>query len=456
MPTAEEIGPSARPATRLPLVAVAVVAVLIGLALGRFATAGTDATAAPAPGAGASAVGNAGDLGERVRRLEAAAAAAPQDLATLQQLGAAYVQRAAEVGDPAFYALAEQTLDRADAVQAGHPATLLARGSLALALHEFTDARAIGAELREALPRSVGPLGVAVDAEVELGDYDRAAELVQEMLDLDPGTAALSRASYLRELTGDLDGAVTAMRQAANAAGVGTFDRGVVTALVGDLHWRRGDLDAARSAYEEARTAAPGLPTADVGLARVEAAEGDVAAAIARLERLVDRVPIPDALILLVELHTTAGDAEAAAQAAETVRAIAALQQDVGQVVDLELALFEADHGDPEAALALAERAHAARPANVFAAHALAWAHARAGDPDAAVPHIEDALRLGTADPLIRAHAAAIFAAAGDDVRAAEELSRAVATAPPLATGDPDEVAALAGRLDVALPGAWR
>lgn len=452
-----QIGPAAgarRSSTSLVLVAV--LAVLIGGALGRFATADQDAVAARSGAVTSLGSGNVGDAGERVRRLEAAIAARPEDLAALQQLGAAYVQRAVETADPAFYTLAEETLDRADAVRADQPATLLGRGALALSLHEFVEARAIGERLHLALPRSVGPLGVLTDAEVELGNYEVAAAHVQEMLDLDPGTAALSRASYLRELHGDLDGAVTAMRQAVIAAAPGTFDRGVVTALLGDLHWRRGDLTAARRAYEDARVAAPGLPAAEVGLARVEAAEGAEEDAMARLVRLVERVPLPEALIVLGDLQRAAGDTGAAAATAEVVRAVAALQRDVGQVVDLELAVFEADHGDPGEALALARRAHAARPGNVFAQHALGWAIARSGDPAAAVPLIEQALRLGTRDALIRYHAAVIFDAVGDRERARSELATAVESTPMVALGDRDAAADLAERLDVALPGSWR
>jgi tetratricopeptide (TPR) repeat protein len=441
----------------ISLAVVAVVALVIGGALGRFATAGSDAVAAPPNSAATSAgAGNAGDGAERIRRLEAAVAARPEDLVALQQLGTAYVQRAVETADPAFYALAEETFDRADAVRADQPATLLGRGALALSLHEFAEARTIGERLQRALPRSVGPLGVLTDAAVELGDYEAAAAHVQEMLDLDPGTAALARASYLRELHGDLDGAVTAMRQAVNAAAPGSFDRGVVTALVGDLHWRRGDLTAARRAYEDAGAAAPGLPAAQVGLARVEAAEGAAVDAILRLERLVERVPLPEALVVLGDLQAAAGDGTAANATAEVVRAVATLQRDVGQVVDLELAVFEADHGDPEEALMLAQRAHAARPDNVFAQHALAWASARSGDPATAVPLIEQALRLGSRDALIRYHAAVIFDAVGDRDRARSELAAAAQTTPIVAIGDREAAADLADRLGVALPDSWR
>ena len=57
-----------------------------------------------------------------------------------------------------------------------------------------------------------------VDANIELGRYDDAAADLQKLLDRKPGVAALSRVSYLRELHGDVDGALSALRDAQNAA----------------------------------------------------------------------------------------------------------------------------------------------------------------------------------------------------------------------------------------------
>ena len=49
--------------------------------------------------------------------------------------------------------------------------------------------------------------GFLVDAYAELGDYAEAEKAAQWMLDLRPGNVpGLTRAAYLRELFGDLDG----------------------------------------------------------------------------------------------------------------------------------------------------------------------------------------------------------------------------------------------------------
>jgi Flp pilus assembly protein TadD len=100
-------------------------------------------------------------------------------------------------------------------------------------------------------------------------------------------------------------------------------------------------------------------------------------------------------------------------------------------MVDLEMALFETDQGeDPNRAVELARRAYEQRPDAVYPADALAWALLRAGDPAAAVAPLEQALRLGTSDPLVRFHAAEIFYALGDIERARAELEQALAATP--------------------------
>jgi hypothetical protein len=57
--------------------------------------------------------------------------------------------------------------------------------------------------------------GFLTDANVELGNYKEAEEAAQRMLDLRPGNLpGVTRAAYLRELFGDVDGALELMNMA--------------------------------------------------------------------------------------------------------------------------------------------------------------------------------------------------------------------------------------------------
>lgn len=428
------------------LVVAAIIVLLSTLAAVRFVTASQPD--APPPAVPAT-------LAATITALETRVAADPTDLSSTQSLGIAYVQRAIELGDPVFYDLAARTLDAADALEPDHPTTLVARGTLALSLHEFQKALALGARAHEAAPESAGPLGVLVDAHVELGSYDDAAIALEQMLDRRPDLAALSRVSYLRELSGDLDGAIRAMAQAETAGAGAPFEQATVTALLGNLHLDAGDLRSAAAAYARAAQRSPGLVAAEVGAARVEAARGAPDEAIARLERLVDVRPHPEALLLLAELQRFEGRPEAV-DTEQLLRSIAVLQAAAGQIVDLELALFEADRGDdPQAAVALARIAHEARPGNVFVHDALAWALHRSGDSAAAVPHIEAALARGSRDPRVRFHAAVVLAEVGRTDEAREHLE-VVVGAPWFSFQHRAEARTLAQQLGVAVPAAWQ
>jgi tetratricopeptide (TPR) repeat protein len=419
----------------LPTLAVAGV---MGAALGRFALAGGDTAPAIPLRPAATTEAAVADLQSRL-------GAAPDDPALLARLGEAYLLRARETADPSYFSRAGQALDRSHALAPDHPATLTGLGLLALGRHDFPAALDLGRKAHALDPSSPQPLGVMADAHVELGRYDDAAETVQQMLDRRPSLASLSRASYLRELRGDVPGAITAMTQAAIAgAGSAPGDLAYVETLLGDLHLGAGRLAEAEGAYRRALGRAD-APAAEVGLARVAAARGDLAGAGALLEEVTARLPQPAWLALLGDVQAALGRTADADATYDLVRQVEALNREAGVAVDLELARFEADHATP-AAVHLATAAREVRP-TVYADDALGWALRQAGRPAEALPYARAAVRLGSADALFWYHLAAIEADLGhlDDART--HLDRALSTNPYLTVRDRPAALDLAARL---------
>jgi tetratricopeptide (TPR) repeat protein len=80
----------------------------------------------------------------------------------------------------------------------------------------------------------------------------------------------------------------------------------------------------------------------------------------------------------------------------------------------------------------------------------MAWALRATGDPTAALPYVDQALRLGTRDGLLRYRASAVLIDAGQLDRARGELQTAYEINPSFTFGNVQEVRALAGRLGVA------
>ena len=134
-----------------------------------------------------------------------------------------------------------------------------------------------------------------------------------------------------------------------------------------------------------------------VGLARADAAGGDLGRAAARLRRAAERLPLTATLGLLAQVERALGHPAAAAAALDTARAQQRLYRAAATAPDAEAVLFEADHGSPAAAVALGRRVWRAAP-SVRSADALGWALTRAGRPAAGY-----ALRRGA--PWRSAHA---------------------------------------------------
>ncbi|MBY0397787.1 MAG: tetratricopeptide repeat protein, partial [Thermoleophilia bacterium] len=279
------------------------------------------------------------------------------------------------------------------------------------------------------------------------------ARTLQTFANRKPGAPVLSRVSYLRELHGDFDGAKAAMAEARQAvAGAGSFQRATLAAYDGDLLWGHGDLDGAAAAYDDALELEPQHPIATVGRARLLASDGRADEAIALLSKFVDRTPVPGAATLLGELQESTGDAAAASASFDLVRALAQLQADAGVDVDLDLALFEADHSTSTPELVARARQAAIDRPTVYGADALAWTLFRSGDVAGARVALDDSLRLGTLDPLLHFHAAAILDAAGDAAGARDHLQQAVDRNPWFSIGLQPEARALATRLGVTWP----
>jgi len=417
----------------------------MGVAIGRFALAGGDGAPAPQRRTGSATAEFA------VTELQARLATSPDDPVLLTRLGQAYLVRVRETADPSYFIRAAQALERSQALAPDQPATLTGLGLLALGRHEFSAALELGRRAHQLDPAAPEPLGVVVDAHVELGHYDDAAVALQEMLDRRPSLASLSRASYLREIHGDVPGAVTAMTQAAIAgAGASVDDVAYVETLLGDLHLGTGKLVEAEGAYRRALERTD-VPAAEVGLARVAAARGDLAAAATGLDAVTTRLPQPAWVALLGDVNAAMGRHAQAGAAYDLVRQIEALNTAAGVAVDLELARFEADHAkddgtDPDAAVTMARSARAARP-TIFADDTLGWALRQAGRPEEALPHSQAAVRLGTADALLWYHLAAVESDLGRLEEARTHLARALSINPHLTVRDLPHARDLAARL---------
>ena len=359
--------------------------------------------------------------------LRARLAVVPGDWQASAALGIAYVQRARITADPSTYPTAETALrDSLRLRRDGNTDALVGLGSLAAARHDFSTALRWGTRAVRLSPYDADAYAVIGDAQLELGRYRAAFSSFQRMVDTRPDLASYARVSYALELRGDVAGAIGAMRAAYGVAS-GPSDIAWAAAHVAKLHLGEGRLSQAIAWFRRARAADATSIDAQAGLAFTAWARGDLDRAIAGYEALVARYPSPEHVAVLGDLYRAAGDHEAAEQRWSLVRAEARLFRANGVNVDLELALFEADHpgGDSARAALRAARAEWSRRKSVHIADALAWAlHANGRDREA-VARSRDALRLGTRNALFLFHAGMIRLALGQEDAARSLLRRA-------------------------------
>lgn len=438
---------------RAPARAAAALGLAVALLLvGALALDADEAgTTSPSAGGEQGATGAGRGSGARgTAALQARVDRVPGDWGAWASLGSAHLEEARVTGDPSHYPRAEEAFRESLRVQPDDNADALAGlGALAAARHDFVGAVALGRQAVEIDPYDASAHAVLVDGLVESGHYDEAAGVLQRMADLSPGTPALVRVSYLRELHGDVAGAQDAMQRALDTAG-STAD--VVFALqqLGDLAYSSGDLAAAEARYAEGLRHDPSSVPLLVGSARVAAARGDVGAAVATLQQAVDAQPLPAYAAELGDLLTSLGRHSEAEQQYAVVDAATRLIEANGGTAALEAALIAADRGDAAGALAAAEAEHERRQ-SVFADDALAWAlHVNGRDVEA-LPLAERALRLGTRSAQLHYHLGMIQSALGDREAARASLTTALAINPyfswrhvPLAGAELAELAAAA------------
>jgi tetratricopeptide (TPR) repeat protein len=214
------------------------------------------------------------------------------------------------------------------------------------------------------------------------------------------------------------------------AAGDASDPEGLAWCLArsGWLAWKLGRLDDSERRNREALFLFPDCSYAYEGLGRTAAARGDLAEAGQMYERAFSVVPWPQYAVERYEVAIAQGSAPDAVRWKSLIGALERLSTSAG-LFNRVLAGFEADYGSPDAAVRMARGELEGRK-DVYGWDTYAWALHRSGREAEASQAESHAVALGTQDPLLDFHAAAIFADAGDRGRALRHARRAHAENP--------------------------
>ena len=260
------------------------------------------------------------------------------------------------------------------------------------------------------------------------------------MLDLRPGNSpGITRAAYLRELFGDVDGALELMNMALQSTSPSDAeDAAWILTQVAHLHLSVGRIAEAEKNLDCALMLFPGYHYALGNLAKVRIAQKRYDEAVQFLEQRYHAAPHAENLYDLAEALQLAGRTQEAKRAFSEFERMSLLETNRADNSNRELIFYYADQAhEPANALQVAEREFARRH-DVFTLDSYAWAlHANGKDQEAR-KQIQAALAVGIRDAKIIRHAGEIALAMRDNASAQKYLQQAA----DLNAGDSDQARA--------------
>jgi len=348
--------------------------------------------------------------GQKIQWAQRAIEKNPNNFQRYNDLALALARRARETSDVSYYEQADAALQKSFQLMPGNVEGQKVQVWVLLGKHEFAKALKLASGLNQKVPDDVSIYGFLVDANVELGNYSEAEKAAQWMLDIRPGNVAgLTRAAYLRELFGDLEGAADLMRSAyQQVQATEVEDRAWMLTQLAHLRWTAGALDNAEGLLRQALELFPNYHYALGNLAKIYSAKGQETKAIALLRLRYESAPHPENAYALAESLEKAGRLVEAKRMYLEFERKARRELKQADNANRELVFYYADHSHRSAeALRIAQLEVAGRR-DVYTLDAYAWALYANGRYAEAQKQIEGALSVGVRDARLLYHSGAI------------------------------------------------
>jgi tetratricopeptide (TPR) repeat protein len=340
----------------------------------------------------------------------------PKNYDGYNALAYALSRRARETSEVKHYEQAEDALQKSLTIAPGNLGAERIKIWLLLGKHEFAAAREAAQTLSTRVPDDIMVYGFLTDANVELGNYDEAEEAAQWMLDLRAGNMpGLTRAAYLRELFGDVDGSLELMQMAYESTPpTETEDRAWILTQMAHLELSVGRLDSAEKRLNEALRLFPRYHYALANLAKLRIIQKRFDDAVALLQQRYDAAPHAENLFDLAQAVQLAGRGDEARKMYAEFERKSLAETNKTDNSNHELTFYYVDVAkEPVKALEVARR-EIARRHDVFTLDSYAWALYANGRYVEARKHIEAALKVGIRDGKLLRHAGEIAMQCGD------------------------------------------
>jgi tetratricopeptide (TPR) repeat protein len=349
-------------------------------------------------------------------------------------LAALFIQEARVTGDYSYYdAAAMKYVGDVLKQEPVNFEALIYKAIIQLSQHHFADGLATAQQAQKINPYNAFVYGIMVDANVELGNYAAAVENSDKMVSIRPDLRSYSRIAYLREIHGDIPGAIEAMKLAVEAGMPGQEGTEWCRVQLGQLYEHSGDFKHAQMQYEISLEERPNYAYALAGQARIAMANKDYEKAAGHYIHAYDMVNDQSFREKLAEMYEFSGQHEKAVQLGNEVikqmtkNAATKLSDSVGHYSDRELAYAYLAVNNTGKALEHALMEYNRRPDNIDVNETVAWVYYRRGEFVKGLPYIKAALRTNCKNPSLLAHAGLIYLKAGRKDVAVNLLSAALA-----------------------------
>ena len=349
-----------------------------------------------------------------------------EDIKSRLELAALFIQEARVTGNHMYYDVA--AMKYVNEVLAKEPANfegLIYQALIYLSQHHFAEGLAIAEKARVANPDNAFIYGILTDANVELGNYKKAIAEADKMVSIRPDIRSYSRISYLREIHGDIPGAIEAMELAVDAGAPGDESTEWCRVQLGRLFEYEGDLQKAEECYNNSIQNRKQYGYAFAGLGRLAANKKEYDKAIGyymQADTLVKDYVFREEMVDLYEESGHADKAKAIVQSLldemnkETKASTA--DENLGHYADRELALLYVKAGDLDKALEHALLEYKRRPKNIDVNETIAWVYYKRREGEKAVKYLEEALKTGSKNPNLLHKAELIYAMVGNNEKA--------------------------------------
>jgi len=322
-------------------------------------------------------------------------------VAGYNDLATAFIGLARETANSGFYDDADNAVKTALRLSPGNFETLKVKVQVLLGKHDFDAARVEAEKLNKLVPDDVPVYGLIADADIALGDYADAEKQVQWMLTLRQDTApAMDRVAQLRELFGDLDGAMDALRIAMSKTPPSESEQ-VASMLTRYAHlcMLTGQLKAAESACDEALQTFPGYHAALRALADIRSVQQRYGEAVEILKQCELASPtLATRFELAVALQRDAKQPQAKSEFEDFARK-AREQIALNDNDNVDLVRYDLEFGrNPGEALAVSRQEMDHRH-DVWTLDAYARALAANGNAPEARKQLQRALEVGVKEP---------------------------------------------------------